>query len=92
VAPRFISFVGDSPKVRSGFIETAVPGISLEWLLKVDDKRPSVMDLVARVAAEVHRLPTDGFGHLPHHADARAHVLSELQSFDSAFLVTTVRL
>lgn len=86
LAPRFIALVGESADRPTGFIETAVEGISLEWLLKSEQAEPTLMERIARVAADVHRLPTGDFSHLPRHADACAHVLSELDSFDSEFL------
>lgn len=84
--PRFIAFVGDGRENADGFIETAVPGVPLTWFQKAKGKGLSAMEVVARMAAGVHRLPPGAFQHLPAHADARRHVLDRLERLDAAWL------
>lgn len=69
-----------------GLIETAVPGICMDELMRLSDRHLFVLESVARIAAEVHRLPPDGFDHLPRQVDGRGHILSRLAAFPADFM------
>lgn len=84
--PRFVCFIGDPEETPSGFIETALPGGSIEHFKKNADSRPLLIETVARIAATIHHLPIESFRFLPTHAASRDHVLASLDAFSPDFL------
>lgn len=84
--PRFVSFVGGDPDDPDGLIETAFPGIPLDWFAKSPQRRAHVIETISRVAASIHAEPTGGLEFLPHHADSRSHVFGRLRRLPEAFL------
>lgn len=77
--PKFVCFVEDDESAIAGMIETALPGCSLERC-----KDRSTLELVARVAANVHRLDMEDFGHLPNSNSRKEQVTSNLEELDEA--------
>jgi len=85
-SPRFVCFVGESDDKPTGLIETAMPGLPFDQLNNPDGFRAVAPETIAEVAAEIHRFPLDRFDFLERHADARAHLLAELDSRDHELL------
>jgi len=69
--PEFVCFVRDGGSEPVGMIETAVAGIAMDSGQFKDER---TLRLIGRIAADVHRLPADRFGHLPMKGDRRSHV------------------
>lgn len=86
VSPRFICFVGGSSVSPSGLIETALFGLPCEHMVRDESQGNFLIELIARSAAAIHRVPVDGFCLLARHADNRAHILTELEVVCSAFM------
>ena len=84
--PRFACFVPEPAGVTRAFIESAVTGVPLSLLTNSADGRCAAIDAIAQVAAGVHRLPVASFPFLPGHADAAAHLASELEALDDGLL------
>jgi|GEM_PF-645886 len=72
-APRPVCRLRGEP----GFIETAVPGISVQ-AFRNTPRAADGIELIGRAAAAVHRLPVKAFAHLEPVPDAAAHVMLEL--------------
>ena len=77
--PAFICFVQDSESETIGMIETGLPGYSLGR-----HKDRSTLQLVGRVAADIHRLEIQRFPHLPSNNSRTEHVKSQLAELDEA--------
>ncbi len=81
--PQFVCYVGNSSDSPSGLIETALPGLPCEYMIR--DKGDFIIDLIAQAAAAIHRIPVDDFCFLTRHTDNRAHILTELDMVSAAF-------
>lgn len=79
--PQFVCFVKDDGSEAKGMIETALPGYSQDRY-----KDRSTLKLVARVAANIHRLDQDDFNHLPRSNSRKEQVTSQLGELDEAVL------
>ena len=75
--PAFICFVQDSESETIGIIETGLPGYSLDRL-----RDRSTLQLVGRVAADIHRLEIERFPHLPSSNSRTEHMKSQLAELD----------
>lgn len=85
-APRFICFVGDTEASPEGFIETALPAVSMECIKKAERGRELVLPALARTMSAIHSLVTEDFGFLKHSTDSRSHLLDHLDIFDTDFV------
>ena len=85
-APQFVCFVGGCKEAPHGFIETALSGLPCEHIVRDQSKGEVLIELIARSAAAVHRLPVDGFCFLTRHADNRDHLLTELDVVSTPFI------
>ena len=85
-APRFVCLVQDADGVARSFIETMVPALPMEYIVKGADGAAVGIAAIARAAVQVHRLSTASFPFLPAYTDAQAHRAAELQVLSSASL------
>ena len=79
--PQFVCFVRDYESETVGMIETALTGYSQDRY-----KDRSTLRLVARVAANVHRLDKEEFNHLPSSNSRKEQVTTHLEELDESVL------
>ncbi len=77
--PEWICMAQDERGTHVGLIESYVDGTPLSFFDNPNHEEYRI-NATAEVAAEVHRLPVEDFGHLEPAADRRSHVLALLES------------
>jgi aminoglycoside phosphotransferase (APT) family kinase protein len=75
-APRHVCDVVEDERLI-GFIETVIPGVTLESL-----RLPGSVEYLAQALAAVHALSVDHFDHLPRSESRRQHLVSRLRELD----------